>query len=96
MKSKDGSLAVVGAWAFAKIGPRTAKPAVAVPVLIACLSDSLPETRRAAAEGLADMGAAARDAIPALKKALSDESKSVREAAAKALQAVGGSAGKKA
>jgi HEAT repeat protein len=88
MKSKDGSLAVVGAWAFTKIGPRTAKPAAAVPVLIACLSDSLPETRKAAAEGLADMGPAGRDAAPTLKKALSDESKPVREAAAKALKAV--------
>jgi HEAT repeat protein len=95
MKSKDGSLAVVSAWAFTKIGPRTAKPAVAVPVLIACLSDALPETRRAAAEGLADMGPAARDAAPALKKVLTDPSKPVRESAAKALQAVNGSSSKK-
>jgi HEAT repeat protein len=90
MKSKDGSMAVVGAWAFTKIGPRTAKPAAAVPVLIACLSDSLPETRKAAAEGLASMGPAASDAAPALKKALGDESKAVRESAAKALKAVSG------
>jgi HEAT repeat protein len=95
MKSKDGSLAVVSAWAFTKIGPRMAKPAVAVPVFITCLSDTLPETRKAAAEGLADLGATARDAIPALKKALNDESKSVREAAAKTLQMVGEQAAKK-
>ncbi len=59
MKSKDGSLAVVSAWAFTKIEPRTAKPTAAIPVFVACLSDSLPETRQAAAEGLASMGPAA-------------------------------------
>jgi HEAT repeat protein len=94
MKSEDRSLAVVSAWTFTKIGPHSDKPKMAVRVFVACLSDALPETRKAAAEGLADMGPAARDAVPALRKALSDDSKPVREAAEKALQAVGGSTSK--
>jgi HEAT repeat protein len=87
MKSKDQSLAVVAAWAVTKVS-KSNQAAVAVPVLVAGLSDTLPETRIAAAEGLSDLGPAARAAAPALKKAASDERKAVRDAAAKALQAV--------
>jgi HEAT repeat protein len=87
MKSKDQSLAVVAAWAATKVS-KTNQTAAAVPVLVAGLSDALPETRIAAAEGLADLGAAAREAVPALKKAAGDERKAVRDAAAKALQAI--------
>ena len=55
---------------------------------MAGLSDSLPETRKAAAEALGDLGPLARDAIPALQKATKDDSKAVREAAAKALESI--------
>jgi HEAT repeat protein len=87
MKSKDASLSVVAAWALTKIDAHADK-AETISVFIAGLSDSLPETRKAAAEALGDLGPAARDAVSALKKASGDESKPVREAAAKALEAV--------
>jgi HEAT repeat protein len=89
LKGKDRSLIVVAAWALAKIDPGAIKRNNVVAFLVYCLTDSLPETRKAAAEGLADLGPTARDAAPALKKALGDESKDVREAVAKALQKIG-------
>ncbi|MGA2796097.1 MAG: HEAT repeat domain-containing protein [Thermoguttaceae bacterium] len=89
MNDKDSPLAVISAWSFTQIQPRSAKTAAkAVPVLVAGLSDSLPETRKAAAEALGDLGPLARDAIPALQKAANDDSKSVRDAAAKALESI--------
>ena len=82
-------MAVISAWSFTQIQPHSAKTAAkAIPVLVAGLSDSLPETRKAAAEALGDLGPLARDAIPALQKAAKDDSKSVREAAAKALELI--------
>jgi HEAT repeat protein len=90
MGGKDSSLAVIAAWAFTQTQPPSAQAAArAVPVLAAGLSSSLPETRVAAAEGLADLGAFARPAVPALQKASKDDVKAVRDAAAKALQAIG-------
>jgi HEAT repeat protein len=88
LKSDDNSLVLVAAWATTKIIPGTASNTTAVVAMKRCLEDKLPETRRGAAEGLAELGPAARDAVPALKKVLNDESKTVREAAAKALKAI--------
>jgi HEAT repeat protein len=89
--SKDSSLAVVAAWAITQIEPRSAQTAAkVVPVLVTGLSDSLPESRKAAAEALGDLGPLARQALPALQKATKDDAKSVREAAEKALQSVSG------
>jgi HEAT repeat protein len=91
MNGKDASLAVVSAWAYTQIQPRTAKiAATVVPVLAAGLSDSLPETRKAAAEALGELGPMAREAIPALQKADKDDNRAVRDAAAKALQSISG------
>jgi HEAT repeat protein len=89
LKSDDRSLVVVAAWALAKIDPASITRNGLVGFLSAGLSDTLPETRKAAAEGLSNLGPAARDAAPALKKALNDASKAVRESAAKALKAIG-------
>jgi HEAT repeat protein len=89
MNGKDGSLAIISAWSYTQIQPRSAKTAAkAIPVLVSGLSDSLPETRKAAAEALGDLGPLAREAIPALQKAAKDDSKAVREAAAKALESI--------
>jgi HEAT repeat protein len=91
MNGKDSLLAVISAWSFTQIQPRSAKTAAkAIPVLVAGLSDSLPETRKAAAEALGDLGPLAREAVPALQKADKDDSKAVRDAAAKALQSISG------
>jgi HEAT repeat protein len=89
MNSKDGSLAVIGAWAFMQIQPQSAQTAAkAIPVLVAGLSNSLPETRKAAAEALGDLGPLAHEAVPALQKTTQDGDKAVREAAAKALKSI--------
>ncbi len=88
--SKDGSLAVTAAAALTEIHPGSAQAAgKAIPVLVACLTDSLPETREAAAEALGDLGPLARSSAPALQKAAQDDVKAVRAAAAKALQQIG-------
>jgi HEAT repeat protein len=90
MSSKNGSLAVIAASAYTQIQPGSATAAAkAVPVLVTGLSDSLLETREAAAESLGELGPLARAAVPALQKATKDEAKAVREAAAKALKSIG-------
>ena len=89
LESKDGSLAVLAASALLDIDARSPKAiAKALPVLTACLSDPLPETRKAAADTLGELGPSAREAAPLLQKAMKDDAKSVREAAEKALNAV--------
>lgn len=91
MNSKDKSLAVIAARSYVEMQAPSSKSqaaAKAVPVLVACLGDSLPETRKAAAEDLAALGPLAREAGPALEKATKDDVKAVREAAAKALKAI--------
>lgn len=91
MDSDDKSLAVIAARSFMEIQPKsssTAAAAKAVPVLAACLGDPLPETRKAAAETLAEMGPLARSAAGALEKATKDNVKAVREAATRALKSV--------
>lgn len=90
MESEDKALAVIAAGTFMDIQP-TASPeaaAKAVPVLVAGLADPLPETRIAAADGLAALGPLAREAVPALKKASGDSLKAVREAATSALESI--------
>ena len=62
--------------------------AVAVPVLIACLTDASSDVRYSAAYALSRIGPAAAEAAPALEKSLSDPENSVRVAAVLALQAV--------
>jgi HEAT repeat protein len=91
ISGKDVSLAVIAAWALTQIHPGSADAAAkAIPVLVAGLSDPLPETRKAAAEALGKLGPLARQAVPALQKsAKDDEAKTVREAAGKALQSIG-------
>ena len=91
MQSEDKALAVVAASTLTQIEPPSSlsqAAAKAVPVLAAGLGDSLPETRKAAAEGLAALGPLARAAVPALQKATNDNVKAVREAAAKALKSI--------
>ena len=90
MESEDKALAVIAAGTFMDI-QSTASPeaaAKAVPVLVAGLGDPLPETRIAAADGLAALGALASEAVPALKKASGDSVEAVREAATDALKAI--------
>lgn len=91
MQSSDKSLAGIAARSFVEIQPpasRSQAAAAALPVLIGCLGDPLPETRKAAAESLAALGPLAREARPALQKASQDQVKGVREAAANALKAI--------
>ena len=91
IESKDKALAVIAARSFIEIQPPSATSKAAdkaVPVLVAGLGDSLPETRKAAAESLAALGPLAHKAIPALEKAEKDDVKAVREAAAKALKSI--------
>ncbi len=59
-----------------------------VPVLIAGLDASLPQTRQAAAEALGSLGPLAAQAVPALEKARNDPDEHVRQAAANALNSI--------
>ncbi len=90
MESDDKALAVIAARTLldiqASVSPETA--AKATSVFVAGLSDPLPETRKAAADGLAALGPLAREAIPSLEKASQDNVAAVREAAADALEAI--------
>ncbi len=90
MESDDKALAVIAARTLVEIQPAASPEtaAKAVPVLVAGLADPLPETRIAAADGLAALGPLARDATAALEKAANDDVQFVREAAADALKAV--------
>ena len=90
MASKNGSLAVTASMALTRIHPQSSQVAAEViPVLVACLSDTLPETRKAAAESLGSIGAKADNVVAALKKTSeNDPDKTVRKAAAKALKSV--------
>ncbi len=90
MKSKDKALAVIAASTFMRIHPGSAEAAAkAVPVLLAGLAESLPETRKAAAEALGELGPLARQAAAALQEAKKkDGVKAVREAAAQSLKSV--------
>ncbi len=91
MKSKDSSLAIASAWAITQLHPRSSESAaMATPVLIAGLSDPLPESRQAAAEVLGSLGPLAKNSIPALQTAMRDENQSVRNSAAEAIRLVRG------
>lgn len=91
MQAGDKSLAAIAARSYVEIQPpasRDQAAAKAVPVLATCLSDPLPETRKAAAESLAALGPLAKEARPALEKTSEDKVKGVRDAAANALKAI--------
>jgi HEAT repeat protein len=85
----DQSLAVMAAWALVQVDPRSPDiVAKCLPVLIAGLKHPLPEPRQMAAETLAGLKSAAKEAAPALEAATKDDSPSVREAAQEALRAI--------
>lgn len=89
MKSQDRSLAVLSAWALIQIHPPSQRIAArALPILIAGLEDSLPQSRQAAAEALGSLGPLAKEAVAALQKASADSEPSVRQAAAEALKLI--------
>ena len=94
LKSKDVSLALISAWALAKIQPASSEIAAkTVPVLIAGLTSPISQYRQGAAEALGELGSLASDAVPALQKALSDEEPAVRRAAAQAIRLINGTTG---
>ncbi len=90
MESEDKALAVIAARTYVEIQPSVTPEAAAkaLPIMAAGLADPLPETRKAAADGLAILGPLAKEAVPALEKASTDNVKSVRDAAADALKAI--------
>jgi HEAT repeat protein len=87
MLGEDHSLASIGAWALTQLHPGSKEHvAKAVHVLVICLSDPLPDTRKAAAEALGKLGVGAKDAVPDLEKAAKDHNQAVRDAAVEALK----------
>ncbi len=80
----------MAAWAICRIAPEArAEVAALVPHLIVQLTtDKQPNSRRFAAEVLAEIGPAAQEAIPALSAATEDQDRAVRQAAGKALEAI--------
>ena len=96
LSSSDANLALVSAWALARIHPAPGEIAAkTLPVLTAGLKNPLPLARQGAAEGLGSLGPAAHDAVPALQECLKDDDKAVRAAAAKAIELIGGAAEQK-
>ncbi len=94
LKSDDVSLALISAWALAKIQPASSELAAkTVPVLIAGLSSPIPQFRQGAAEALGELGSLAKEAVPALQKALNDDEPSVRRAAVHAIRCINGTTG---
>ena len=80
---------VMAAWAMCRIGPEgRAEAAALVPELIVQLTDQNPNSRRFAADVLAEIGPAAERAVPALSAATEDQDGAVRQAAVKALAAI--------
>ena len=80
---------VMAAWAMCRIGPEgRAEAAGLVPQLIVQLTDQNANSRRFAADVLAEIGAAAERAAPALSAATEDQDGAVRKAAGKALAAI--------
>lgn len=93
--SKDEVLALASARALLRLGPDNPEHvSLALPRLIAALSQKSAGIRREAAEALADLGPRAGSAVPALIKALHDEDADVRLAVLAALEEIG--AGSKA
>ena len=93
--SSGSSVAILAAWALSQVAPKAPEvAAVAVPTLVAGLSDDSPESRLVAAETLAGLKTVAKEAVPALEKAIKDKNPSVREAASEALRAIRGAAAK--
>jgi HEAT repeat protein len=88
-KDPECHFRVMAAWAMCRIGPEgRAAAAALVPQLIAQLTDQNANSRRFAAEVLAEIGPAAERAIPALSAATEDQDGAVRKAAFKALAAI--------
>ena len=80
---------LMAAWAMCRIGPEgRAEAAALVPQLIVQLTDQTPNTRRFAADVLAEIGPAAEAALPALSAATEDQDPAVRRAAGRALEAI--------
>ena len=80
---------VMAAWAMCRIAPEgRAAAAALVPQLILQLTAQHPNSRRFAAEVLAEIGPAAERAVPALSAATEDQDGAVRKAVGKALAAI--------
>ncbi len=80
---------MMAAWAMCRIGPEgRAEAAALVPQLIVQLTDQNPNSRKFAADVLAEIGPAAEGAVPALSAATEDQDGAVRKAAGKALAAI--------
>lgn len=90
MQGSDLPLAAISAWATTQLQPDSAEAvAQAIPVIVSCMKDPLPESRQSAVESLGSLGPKAKAAIPVLEKiATQDPKESVRKAAAKALASV--------
>jgi HEAT repeat protein len=87
--SSDGNLALTSAWALTQIDPTSTDLAgKTLPVLTAGLNNPLPVARQGAAEGLGNLGSAAKDSLPALRRLLDDKDETVRAAAKKAIKAI--------
>ena len=79
----------MAAWAMCRIGPEgRAEAAALVPQLIVQLTDQNANSRRFAADVLAEIGPAADGAVAALSAATEDHDGAVRQAADKALAAI--------
>jgi HEAT repeat protein len=89
LQDEDRALAVLSAWALTELeSPTPATNERLSPVLVRGLEDPLPQTRRVAAEALANLGPLAKDALPALETASKDSDEPVRQAALEALRSI--------
>ena len=90
LASSDRQLALASAWALTRILPASPELATkTLPILIDGLSNDAAIARQGAAEGLANLGALAKEAVPALKKAAADdEDPAVRKAATESLERI--------
>ena len=93
LQSKDTSVAMISAWALAKISPENkAAQQRAIQMAIKALGDESPELRRAAAQALWELKADPELVQPSLLAALNDENPAVRAHVAQALASLGAKA----
>jgi HEAT repeat protein len=91
----DPATAVLAGWALVEVDPSGPEvSSVAMPALIAGLSDESPEKRQLAAQAIGDLKSVPANARAALEKAIQDSDPGVKATAAQALQALRGGAGK--